>query len=92
MNHKITKPLTESLIEKILLKKQLKVVLEKEKQYGTYRYFPKNRTALLLCQLTGTKTLNKNQQEILKRMGYTISYSMDDILDHVNDLDCLINH
>ena len=63
MNYKIARPLTESLI-----------VLEKEKQYGCLRYYPRNRMAFLLCQLTGTKTLTETQQDILKSMGCTISY------------------
>lgn len=40
--------------------------------YGVERIYPMNATAEEVCRLIGRKTLNRNDLEILKRLGYEI--------------------
>ena len=38
--------------------------------YGNTRAYPVNREAVLLCQLTGTKTLLPQQMEAIRELGF----------------------
>ena len=62
------------------------VLLERQFNYGTYRYFPKNSLAILLCQLAKTKTLSEDQQKLLEKMGFKIKGgSSNNLLDKIRE-------
>jgi len=41
------------------------------KQYGTFRYYPANETARLICKLAGTQTISFDAERAARELGFT---------------------
>tara|TARA_R100001443_G_scaffold27140_3_gene40447 strand:+ start:25365 stop:25574 length:210 start_codon:yes stop_codon:yes gene_type:complete len=61
------------------------VHLERRFNYGTYRYWPKNSLAILLCQLAKTKTLSEDQQKLVEKMGFEMKGGSNNLLDKIRE-------